>query len=87
MMARGVVVPIPSWLVKLVVGSIVTAMVTGAVAWEGKMSARSHVHETRISVLEEHQEIRDKEIDRQLEDIKKGQNRMEDKLDRALRRR
>ena len=73
-------------VVKLIIGTIITASITGAIAWEGRMSTRSHDHETRINVIEEHQKLRDIEVDKSLDEIKDGQRRMEDKLDRALRR-
>jgi len=79
--------PLPSWLVKAIVISIITAMIGAVVAWGNILATRTDVHEKRISVIEEHQTTRDKEIDKDLEEVKATTRRIEDKLDRALKRR
>jgi hypothetical protein len=75
------------WATKVAVGTLITALVgggvTGAFAWVTRTSARGHDHETRITVLEDHT----KTIDKNIDEVKKSQERIEDKLDAALRRR
>lgn len=67
---------LPSWLVKVIVTTIVTALLTGAGAWGVNLTSRSHNHDTRISVVEDHQKGIDKKLDS-----------MDKKLDRLLERR
>jgi hypothetical protein len=67
---------IPGWLVRAVLTAILGLMLTGFAAWGSHLSSDDHGHETRISVLEDHQ----KGIDTKL-------GEMDRKLDRLLARR
>jgi hypothetical protein len=63
-------------LIRAILTAILGLMLTGFAAWGSRLSSDDHVHETRISVLEDHQ----KGIDTKLESIDR-------KLDRLLARR
>lgn len=63
-------------IVRTIVATLITTLVAAVFTWGGYVSAQGHKHETRISVLEDHQ----KGIDTKLQ-------RIENKLDAALRRR
>lgn len=74
---------IPPWVVKTIVTTVIGLLLGGFAAWGRTISTRSHDHETRISVTEE--KVSDMRSD--INEIKHSQERIEDKLDRALRRR
>lgn len=66
----------PSWLWRAIITTAIGLLLSGFTAWGARLSNDDHVHETRISVLEDHQ----KGIDSKLESMDK-------KLDRLLERR
>ena len=80
-MKTSSVAVIPNWMVTVFWTAVIGSVVTGTVAFATRLSATSHDHETRISVMEDHT----KGVDRSLDEIKAGQLRIEDKLDRSLR--
>lgn len=73
----------PPWMTIAITTALIGTLITGAWAWTARQTAQVHNHETRISVTE----TRVDGIDKSLDELKQGQQRMEDKLDRALRRR
>lgn len=83
-LAEGVV---PNWIVKVIVTAVLTALVAGTSAWGVNLGKSRSDHEKRIVKIEEHQVVRDKEIDKDLQEIKEGQKDMNKKLDRLIERR
>jgi hypothetical protein len=73
---------IPAWAVKAVTTTVISLSLGGAVAWATRSSSRSHAHETRISVMEEHQ----KNIDSALQDLKSGQAEQRSDIKEVLKR-
>jgi hypothetical protein len=67
---------LPGWLVRTIVTALVTALFGVILAWGANLSGKAEKHETRISVLEDHQEG----IDKSLKSI-------DSKLDRLIERR
>jgi peptidoglycan hydrolase CwlO-like protein len=63
-------------MVKTLVGAVIAAMATGAVAMASRISSNVNTHEARISVLEDHTKGIDKKLDS-----------MDRKLDMLLARR
>ena len=59
---------VPAWIVRAVVGAVISVLVAGAAAWGASQSARGHDHETRIAVIENHQ----KETQQDVKDVLKA---------------
>lgn len=78
--------PVPSWMAKVVITAVIGALVTGAAAWGKTLSSRTHDHETRVSVLEDHQKGIDKSLD-EIKDTQKEQSKDTREILRMLRRR
>lgn len=79
-MIRTVAPVVPAWIAKAIITAAISVLVTGAGAWGVHLSAKSNDHEKRIAVAEEHQ----RNIDKALDEIRDGQNTMNQKLDRLL---
>jgi hypothetical protein len=71
---------LPTWLVKAIVTTIVSALLTGAGAWGVNLSSHSGDHEKRIAVIEDHQ----KGIDQSLRDIKEVQKTESEDIKKIL---
>lgn len=70
---------VPSWIVQVVVGTMITALV----AWTTWATATTQKHETRIAVVE----TRTNGIDESLKEIKANQKDQTQMLQRLLTRR
>lgn len=74
---------LPSWVGKTVAGALITALIAGGLGWASHVSTTQGKQTEEIATLKESKRSVEKDID----DIKNTQRRMEDKLDRALERR
>jgi hypothetical protein len=76
---------LPQW--KLAAGGIATtiigALLSVALGWIHTVNTKQNEHETKIAVIQSDQHSMKESLD----DLKVGQRRVEDKLDKALERR
>lgn len=82
-MPKSEEIAVPSWMVKAIVGTLITALIGGAAAWGRTLSTKANSHETRITVTEDR-------VDRlkgDVAEIKDGVKEMNRKLDRLIERR
>lgn len=73
-------IALPAWLVKAIITTIVSGLLTGAGAWGVSLSHHSGDHEKRIAVMEDHQ----KGIDQSLKEIKEAQQAQSDDIKEIL---
>lgn len=74
---------LPAWVEKTIVGSLIAAGIAGGIAWAQNLSTASGEHGKDIAVLKNEQTTARRDIT----EIKVGQQRIEDKLDRLIERR
>lgn len=74
---------VPSWMGKVAVTALITALIGGALAWAQGTSKMDARQDGDIRVLSEAK----LNVQKDVEEIKLTQRRMEDKLDRALEQR
>lgn len=72
---------LPSWLVKLAVGAVVTAIIGGGIGWVSNTSATDATQSSEIAVIKNDQ----KHVTEDIKEIKESQLRIEAKIDKALR--
>lgn len=77
---------LPGWVVKTIVGAIITALITGASAWGIHVSGKSNDHDKRIAVIEQHLTDRDKSIDETLTEIRATEKTQADDVKEILKR-
>ena len=77
---------IPTWVMKAVIGAVISTLVIGIGSWGASLSKNEVDHEKRISVVEEHQKNRDKEIDESLTEIKAGLQEQRTDMKEVLKR-
>lgn len=70
---------VPAWLIQALIGIILTA----SVSWATWTTTTTNKHETRLTVVEE----KVGNVKQDISEIKSGQRRIEDKLDRVIERR
>lgn len=82
MITRVKAAVLPRWLSKALITALLGAVITGAVAWASQLSGKQVTHESRISVLEDHQ----RGIDKSLDELKVGQQEQREDVKEILRR-
>lgn len=74
---------LPAWVEKVIIGTLVAAAITGGLTWAQNLSSARTEHGKEIAVLKSEQTT----MRRDITEIKDGQRRIEDKLDRVIERR
>jgi uncharacterized membrane protein len=74
---------VPPWVGKLVLGTFITATIAGSLTWAQSLTTAANNHDKEIAVMKTEQVT----LRRDITEIKDGQQRIEDKLDRAIERR